>query len=339
MLRALRLALARTAKEDLSLPLSVIGARKARLGQGDLIGALPDGWLAILLQDDGDAPAALCLDPGFVTAVIQFQTIGQVLPGPAQGRRFTATDAAMIAPLVDGLFRRAGAFADTTDLAGYRFAARVPVVTDLPLSLTAEWYRRFQLTVECGEAAVQGQAVLLTPEDRMAEAATAPVAEGPSLDDSSGVVRAELVAVLCRMQLTLGQMADLAPGDLLPVPQGFDQTELVTITGAPVATCRLGQLGGMRAIRANETAAAQAAPQGFGLAADAAAPEDLPGVERGGRSDPTPEILPAPEAEADEIYAEMSPDELADEISRLTGLDGAELGVEQNTGAGLPAPV
>lgn len=333
VLRAVRLSLSRAAKQELSLQLAVLGVRQARQGQADLADGLNPSWLAILLDGPDQQPGALCLDTAFVRAVVQHQTMGKVLAQPESERRFTATDAAMTAPLIDAMLDQLGAAEDASDaglsLMGFGFGARVASTDDLLLSLTAEWYRRFQVTADLGGGAVQGQMVLILPECAPSEDAQTDAAPaGPALGESFGVVRAELTAVLCRLRLPLNDLAGLRGGDVIPLPlDKFDQTELVTLNGEVVALCRLGQLAGMRAVRANET---EIPPSG-----DAAGDETFQTPRLGPSNDPEimppdaepePQVsLPAQLSEPEDAVSLVSQQDLASEISRLAGLSGVDL--------------
>ncbi len=334
-LRSLRMALARAAQAELALSMAVIGVRQVRQGQGDLAEGLTDGWLAILLDGPGDQPGAICLDPAFVTAVIQHQTMGSVLKGPVADRRFTATDAAMTAPLIDAMLAQIETLTenpvDRHCFAGFRFGARVAAAADLLLSLSAEWYRQFHLTVDLGGGASQGQMIIILPERLQAEAEDRPEDGAHAdlrLESAFDVAQADLTAVLCRLRLSLSDLADMQPGDMIPIQRnGFDQTELVAINGETVAICRLGQLAGMRAVRANETAEGpeQETVDGEGFQSSPVQRPELPEPPTDPAPDdpaPVPALIETPTPQ--EFDIEGSSQDLASEISRLAGFSGED---------------
>lgn len=259
VLRALRLALARAADDAVGLAVAVIGATQARYELDELSRAVPEGRLYLLLSGPGEGLGAICFDRACVSALLQQQTMGQVLNGESQGRAYTETDAAMASPVVDAFLPRASELAekpaDRNCLAGYSYAARADGRRALLLLLEAERYRVFDLTAEIAGGKLQGQITLILPDQPEAreDDRDSGEAANPGLERSFGVVRAELNAVICRIKLPLSALADMQPGSLLPLDQPMlDRIDMLTIEGRPVAVARLGQCRGMRAVRLNE---------------------------------------------------------------------------------------
>ncbi|QFT72224.1 FliM/FliN family flagellar motor C-terminal domain-containing protein [Ruegeria sp. THAF33] len=258
VLRALRLGFARAASDRLNLPLAVIGAKQASRTQDDMVESVAQDWL-MLVFDGPEARAGICLSPHVVSAIVQTQTIGEVLPGDPDPRAFTDTDAAMVVPFIEtALTLTAGsidAAAEQVCLTGYEFAARTKDSRGLSLAMTEDEYRVFDLTVDLAGGAQQGQISIFLPEHpatpEKAEEVTDPA--GPRLEQASGVVRAELNAVLCRMSLPLSDLSEIQPGCVLPLRGArLDRTEILTIDRKPAGIGRLGQCGGLRAVRLNE---------------------------------------------------------------------------------------
>ncbi|WP_263828318.1 FliM/FliN family flagellar motor C-terminal domain-containing protein [Ruegeria aquimaris] len=259
ILRALRLALARAADDAVGLAVAVIGATQARYELDELARAVPEGRLYLLLSGLGEGLGAICFDRACVSSLLQQQTMGQVLNGDSPGRAYTETDAAMAAPLVDAFLPRASELAeipaDRNCLAGYSYAARADGRRALLLLLEAEQYRVFDLTVEIAGGKLQGQITLILPDqpEIRDEDGRDREDENPGLEQSFGVVRAELNAVICRFKLPLSALADMQPGSLLPLNEPkLDKIDMLTIEGRSVAVARLGQCRGMRAVRLNE---------------------------------------------------------------------------------------
>ncbi|EEE37431.1 Surface presentation of antigens protein [Rhodobacteraceae bacterium KLH11] len=342
VLRALRLGLARAAGEGMGLALSVIGARQAVRAQEDLGERLKDGWLLLLFTSDQGGVAAACLDPGCVSAIVQQQTIAMVIPDPPAERPFTDTDAAMVAPLVEDTLGRALKLvespADMTSLSGFEYASRAEDQRSLILALVDEAYRVFDLTVELAGGARQGEVCILLPERPLSdgEQATDTAQSGLSLDQASGVMRAELNTVISRMSVPLTALSNLSVGDILPL-QGarVDRVEVLSIDRARATVGRLGQCSGMRAIRINETLSAPVLatsdPEAF-LASPTGA--QIPAEEEGGLSaiDEGIEngdlLLADISADSDDLIT-ATPDQMVAEISQLAGLpapdgDGAD---------------
>ncbi|WP_170384736.1 FliM/FliN family flagellar motor C-terminal domain-containing protein [Ruegeria atlantica] len=266
-LRALRLAFARAAGDKLQLPLTVIGAKQSVRATEALIDRIGDDWLILQFVNGNGVVAAACMDMGAASAIVQVQTIGEVLSDTPASRPYTHTDGAMIAPLVEDALMRAVELVDTpadqSSLSGYEYSFRLDDLRAMSLALVEDMYRVFELTVELGGGLRQGRISVFLPELPNAEEdATTDESTGPVLEKASGVLRAELDTVICRMTLPLASLSDLGVGDILPLTGSrLDRTEVLTIDRRRAAIGRLGQCGGMRAVRLNEYAPLSALTQ------------------------------------------------------------------------------
>ncbi|WP_170465391.1 FliM/FliN family flagellar motor C-terminal domain-containing protein [Ruegeria arenilitoris] len=336
ILRALRLAFARTAGDRYQLPLAVIGAKQSHRAPEALEQVIQADWLLLQFSNAEGMAAAVCMDMAAVSAIVQVQTIGQVLPGEPDARAYTDTDAAMVAPLVEEALSRAvgvvEASADQANLSGYEFRARLGDLRTLSLAMVEDAYRVFELTVELGGGLRQGQVSVLLP-DLPAEPGEDEVdagEAGPNLEQASGVVRAELNTVISRMSLPLAMLSDLSVGDVLPLTGSrLDRAEILTIDRTRAAIGRLGQCGGMRAVRLNEYASVAALEQ-------SELPEFLKARSTASRSEALEEPIQAASNQAvipigadvlGDLEADLgfeSPDQMVAEISQLAGLTGLE---------------
>lgn len=329
--RAFRLALARSAGELLNLPLSVIGVKQVLRTQDGLVDALAQGRLLLRFTSEGGT-VAVCVGPGLVSAVVQTATIGEVMPGEPTERAFTDTDAAMLVPLIEDLFRRAqtlvDAPADLASLTGLEYAHRVDTLRELALGMVNDAYRVFDLTVDLAGGLRQGQLCVLLPDIAIAKSdrdAESP-ADGLNLGQSSGVMRAELEAMICRLSLPLAALSDLKAGDVLPLAGArLDRTEMQTIDRSCAILGRLGQCGGMRAVRVNETPQ-QARPEANITPEFLESPAGLPEPRQAFGS--TPSAMPTRNIEQVDVDLSLAnPDQIAAEITHLAGLpDEAEDG-------------
>jgi flagellar motor switch/type III secretory pathway protein FliN len=334
--------MARSAADALGLSLAVIGVTQARCRLDSLAEHLHDDRLLILLDGPDGSTGVASIDAACLAALIQHQTIGKVT-GRAGGaaRKFTATDAALVAALVDPMLQTV---ADLTDLpadraclTGYRFGAQADDLQSLMRSLDAERFRVFDLTLDFGAGAITGAICLVLSERREALAPAVPQPQsGLKLEHALGDVRAELTAVVCRVRIPLDELAALRPGDTVPILQGrLGETDLVTIEGRTVSRARLGQIGGLRALRLNETPGAMVKQFDPGAAAFAT-PVAVPGaamIDKQIRDASVEVSEPVPSATADHgassknldedeetSFADLSPEEAAIEISQLAGL-------------------
>ncbi len=346
LLWGLRLALARAAAALCDLPLAVTDAQQTRCAHADLADRLSDERLLILLDGPQGLIGAASLDQATVDALIQQQTLGQIRNRTEPTRRYTNTDAAMVAPLIDRTLDAVSyaheALQDQHLLAGFRFGARVGDVRSLVLAMSAEDHRVLDLTLDIGLGSLHGHLCLMVPDlprPVRTEAGPDPqAANGPTLEDASGVIRADLRAVVCRMTLPLTRMTSLRPGDLLPLPDSnFNHTELVGLDCRPVVRGKLGQASGARAVRLYRHGAAVRPP-------DQATPEfqdhALPNASRMTDRDSAEAAVSATDLDGESIdpsesgmaeaggdgsstsdLSGLSPNEIAAEISELAGLE------------------
>ncbi|SLN75285.1 FliM/FliN family flagellar motor C-terminal domain-containing protein [Ruegeria meonggei] len=329
VLRAMRLAFARAAGDRLHLPLSVIGARQSSRTSEALTDTIGGDWLLLQLVNAQGLSAAVCMDLGAVSAIVQVQTIGEVMPGAPAPRAFTHTDAAMVAPLVEDALSRAvtlvDAVKDQSALSGFEFASRLADLRTLSLAMVEDAYRVYDLTIELGGGLRQGQLSVVLPDslDEVGEQGEHPVETGPNLDQASGVLRAELNTVICRMTLPLASLSSFGVGDLLPLNGSrLDRAEILTIERTRAAIGRLGQCGGMRAVRLNEYASLQvlspADAQEFLEARSPAAPHNPTALTE----DPPEVSMYDPNVLADQEPSLnfTDSDQMVAEISQLAGL-------------------
>lgn len=352
-LRALRLSMARAAADLFDMALAVSGGTQARVFPDDLGAVLRDEDLLIVLDCPDGLTGAAAMSLPLVAALIQQQTMGRVSDRAAAPRNFTDTDAALAAPLIEGLLSRATDLAedeaDQTSFRAIRFGARAEDARSVLLGLRAKRYRTFSLTLDIALGLHQAQMVLILPDppqsdhtaavDSITQAERA--AKSPMLD-----VETELRAVLARFRLPVSALNALQVGDTLPLPRDrLDDTTLVTVTDRVVARGKLGQMNGHRAVRLMASPpvpkvapASRFEPQVTAQALPGLA--DLPDVA--GLPDLPQDPAPMPEMSVDDL-ATLPMEEAADQISNLAGFTEEDLAL-LNGGDGmaedvqLPAP-
>lgn len=344
-LRALRLAFARTAADVCDLPLGVIGATQRRATSEDVAEFIRADWLLLLLDGPvgatGPQTGALLLDPDSVASLIQHLTMGAVSGGRTEVRSFTGTDAAMIAPMVDGVLARAGdlvqVVSDARCLVGYSFGARAEDARILSLALEADRFRIFELALDFSGGVRQGAACLILPEPPEPPKPKTNKPQGPHLGAAVGEAHADITAIIYRLEMTLAELSAMAPGDVLPLLHGgFDKTELLTISGQSITTGQLGQSGGFRAIRLPGNAPIKPEEPGvFETSMGLPAPDPKPAPIAGTVSDSV--ILEGSVLAEDDVIDVPEPDE-DDSDSLFDGLSVDEAVLEISELAGLPIP-
>jgi flagellar motor switch protein FliM len=160
---------------------------------------------------------------------------------------------------------------DLTWAGGFRYASFLDDPRPLGLLLEEEYYRVIQAELRLGNGAKSGAVMLALPAEgrgrapKPAPTATpAPVAAAlfaKALSDQVMRTEADLSAVLHRITVPLSFVMALKAGDLVPLSTAaLDQIVLEGLDGRPLATGRLGQNRGMRAVRLAPQAMGEAVP-------------------------------------------------------------------------------
>ncbi|MDQ2091386.1 FliM/FliN family flagellar motor C-terminal domain-containing protein [Marimonas arenosa] len=341
--RALRLSLARVADELFGLPLSVSSIHVGETGQDGTVAGFADDHLIVVLDGPEGSIGAVSVDLAVLSGLIEMQTTGHVVPRDPDPRMPTQTDAALVAPLIDGML---AGFAENLSEApetgwarGFRFGAMIEETRLLGLLLEALDFHVFRLQVDLGGGARSGEIMLALPvvaapqadcpdpgAGAVAERATG--AGGCSLRLGQGALmdaEACLTAVLHRIRLPLAEIGALRPGDVLHIPRtALAETRLETGTERNGIACRLGQINGHRAVRLNA---------GAGGAAAAAADADA-------MSWPQPPTMPEPRrSEPAQIAAAIGATEEAPDPDReRTQAGGAAVTGQRDHHADPAAP-
>lgn len=267
--KALRLALAQAGEDLLGAAILTGTVEEARTTVPQMADLIGDGALVMLLQGSGRSHGLAILDAGALMAVIEALTTGRISAGeaPTHPRMPTATDA-----FLSGRFltRIVGAFSEyldalpDADWAGeFTATEQVRDVRSLPLLLEDIAFRAITAPVDFDAGTRQGTLRLVLPWGRthvLPKALPAPVPtaedDGPTGAQSEDALRAlmlgeaSLEAVLHRQRLSLASLLGWKSGDLVTFPaHAIATVALVDAAGTAVATGRLGQANGQRALK------------------------------------------------------------------------------------------
>jgi flagellar motor switch protein FliM len=163
----------------------------------------------------------------------------------------------MVAPLVDGILHRMSqhlvGHPDAYWACGFRYGAMIDDRRSLGMALAAPDFHVFQLPLDIAEGTRSGAVILALPQ-RAAPVVPADKRESAqvSVPLQQRVLDApvRLDAILCRLSLPLSDVGRLAVGDVLALPKDvLRDIAIETVGRQPVATARLGQVDGMRALR------------------------------------------------------------------------------------------
>ncbi|WP_136682525.1 FliM/FliN family flagellar motor switch protein [Falsirhodobacter xinxiangensis] len=254
--RIWRMALARAARDGLSLALSIIGLSVSRVSLGELLESLPDRALLGMLEGPGGM-GLVALSPEVLAAMTEVQTIGKVTDRPVPTRRPTRTDAAMVSGVVDlaltGLEEGLASDHDLVWAGGYRYHSFLPDPRPLDLLLEDFGYRLMVAQVSLGDGIRRGEVVLALPAEGRGDV---PVLAEPEdegfterLAEQVMAVDAVMDAVLYRVTVPLSAVLNWAEGDTMPLPLAALDRILLEGQGRRLAEGKLGQNRGMRALR------------------------------------------------------------------------------------------
>lgn len=255
MPKALRRALSRTADVLWDLALVTQAVTVEMLDQDEVVEALGPGDLLILLDGPAGAMGIAAVDRQVLTGVVEVQTIQQVTQMPIDdGRVLTQTDAAMVAPLLDGALSRLATTLEDhplhAQLVGFRFGAMLEDPRSAGLLLDASAYRAFRAEVDLALGRRRGVLTLFLPEIKPKRSEPSDVYQAGPHEERLSRVPARLEASLARVTLPLSKAEALKPGDLLPLPpDAIDKVEVMAGRSHLVARGRLGQINGLRAVR------------------------------------------------------------------------------------------
>lgn len=258
--RALRLAMARSADELFEMALSVSSIKLEQVSQAEALAAFSDENLLMVLDGPQGAIGAASVEIPILAGLIEMQTMGRVLPGAAETRAPTQTDAALVAPLLDasleGFVENLDGTAEARWAEEVRFGARVESARMLSLLVEAADFHLFRLNVALGEGAKEGGIVIalpvLLPGAPESSAGDAAGSEGRLLLGQGALLVAEapLNAVLHRIRMPLAEVSQLKPGERLTIPRAaLNDTRLEAGGMSSLRNCRLGQINGFRAVR------------------------------------------------------------------------------------------
>lgn len=326
--RMLRSAIAQAAEDSLGLIAKVLRVDERRTSLTAFAESLPENALLILCEGPEDQFAMVVLDAECMAALIEVQTTGRVIPSPANPRAPTRTDALLAADFIDlvlELFETGAAEAElplAAAIAGYRYALPLADTRAMLMTLVDAPYRLFEMQIDLGEGAKEGQMIILMPLETARPAAGASnAAWQQDLFEAVKGTHVELQAVLARKRMSLREVSQLCVGATITLPREVvSRVQIEGLDGAGVSFGRLGQSGGFRAICIDQPGA-EVAPE---LAAlnNAATGLDQPAQPAPGALPDLPDIPDLPSLGDGADLAGLSDLDLAAELPDLPQLSG-----------------
>lgn len=256
--RAVRLALAKAAQDTVRLALTVLGVAEEVIPLDDMIGALGDDLMLVELRQGDRLSGVLALDTELRAAVVEMQTVGALIAQKAAGRDPTGTDKALCDPLVTAFLDALPAALTGTNLEGWVADAgpgdRLRSARLAGLVLQDRMYRVVRMTVDIGVADRQGLLLVALP---LIDVPELPFSDPPKDMDWHATFQVAvsdapiaLDALLFRFRVPLAQAREFNVGTVVPLPGcTVNSVRLIAPDGQEVAQAKLGQTGGMRAVR------------------------------------------------------------------------------------------
>lgn len=268
--RAAANAVGRAAERLYRLPVLPIRVDPGTATLAELPELLPEQALLVILQGPGDQIGVMALSFETVTALIEVQALGRVTARPSERRRLTRSDAAMCVDFVNALMAELATEMASVEgfgaVQGYRYATFLDDPRPMILMLEDRPYRSLSCDLRFGVGETRDGRILLALPVRSEARATqpgqpqlaAPVPPSAGTETLAAAVAAapvEVVGVLCRRMMTLGELRGLVPGRLMPLPRvSLAEARLETRDGQLLATGKLGEAEGCHALRLHDPA-------------------------------------------------------------------------------------
>ncbi|WP_422050179.1 FliM/FliN family flagellar motor C-terminal domain-containing protein [Shimia sp.] len=254
--KAMRLGLAKAAEKGLDLALDVTKVTHTTLPHRALQEILDEESLLAILEGQNGEPGAMAVDMQVLAGLVEFQTLGQVIPKPVVDRVPTRVDAALITPLMeDALMRFVRNLGEEGEppkwLQHYKFGAMVADRRTLSLGMMAQDYHMFVMDITLEHGKKTGTMAWIFPDIEV-------LVEGSDEEEKSGAEKFQstvkqatttLNAVIGKVSMPIAQIQGLQVGDVLKLPEDpIKSAKLEALGGEVIADARIGQLDGMRAV-------------------------------------------------------------------------------------------
>ncbi|MEM8537876.1 MAG: FliM/FliN family flagellar motor C-terminal domain-containing protein [Pseudomonadota bacterium] len=256
--RAVRMALTKSANDTVGLAVTVnrVAEQHARLD--DMLATLPDDLMLIRMERQGRPVGLIGVDMQMRAAILEMETVGALINAPAENRPPTRTDYSLAMPLVRSFLAAFPGAVMRTELDGWLDGAaatdRFANARAAGLILSDCEYRTVSMHVDLGVAEREGCVLLALPLhgaiDPDADQAPDETPWHKAFPENVVAAPARLTALLHRFHMPLAAANDLKVGKMVHLPGStVEGVKLLSDDGHVVATAKLGQMGGKRAVR------------------------------------------------------------------------------------------
>jgi flagellar motor switch protein FliM len=192
-----------------------------------------------------------------MAAVIEQMTTGRVVPSKAEPRVATRTDAVIVATIFDRILEvfdeGLAQMPEAPPVSGYRQSVALDDGRAVAMALEDMPYRQYRLSLDFGRGAKSGELRLIFPYDSTGQDGAVALMDAQWRKGWHAAVmqtQALVEAVLHRFTIPLDEIGSLDVGSIIPIPlAAVAQVSLEGGDGQCVATGKLGQCNGHRAVR------------------------------------------------------------------------------------------
>jgi flagellar motor switch protein FliM len=237
---------------------SVNSLQEEVMSLDDLLGSIGPELMLLAMMSGNQMLGIAAVGGQLSAALMELQTVGRVLDLPAEERPATRTDARMTEPLLNAFLSHLKETAIQTPLDGWGhdFAVGEKMESTRAAGLVLENgpYHVIRISLDLGVADRVSELSIALPHLVKAASKVAKPEKVGDWDTQFKTVidssPARLTAQLHRFNLPLYQAENLSVGQVLPLPGcTVGSVKLLACDGRRIATARLGQSGGMRAVR------------------------------------------------------------------------------------------
>ncbi|PRY78986.1 flagellar motor switch protein FliM [Yoonia maritima] len=256
--RAMRLALAKSANDAVGLILTVNTVTDDILQLDEMLNTIDDTLMLVGVNRNDRLIGVVALDMQLRAAILEMQLMGTLIPREAEQRAPTVTDKTMCGPMLAMLLSSLPGAMPAEEFAGWadnvHADALIESRREVGLMLDDCTYRVLRMNVDLGIADRQSVLTLALPcvstEEEHATIPPEPVDWSTAFQAAVEDAPASLDALLHRFKMSLGSAQDLEVGQLIPLHGcTVGSVRLLALDGQVVANAKLGQVGGMRAVR------------------------------------------------------------------------------------------
>ncbi|WP_435258616.1 FliM/FliN family flagellar motor switch protein [Thioclava sp. FR2] len=273
--RAWRIGFSRALRDEAKVAAEFSTMSISRMSLAELLELPPDRALILTLEGPDAGMGMVMLSSELFSAITEILTLGLCRSLPAEPRKPTRTDAAMVAPVIEQALRNLEhALEEDPDLlwtSGFHFASCLEDARPLGLLFEDIPYKVFRGRLTVADGKREGEIILVLPADGkgrthdILSASVVQMAERPTfrerLAKEVGQAEVKMDAVVSRLTLPISEALALRTDMVLTLPStSLDQISIEGFDGRKLAIGKLGQQRGMRAIRLTTQATSSGSP-------------------------------------------------------------------------------